>query len=142
MWKSDNFFTYLNFDEICFGVFKSQIPKCPDQSETLPYFLDPTLPRSPSNKVIIYFSSIGSPCISELQIWSCFSGRGNHSSQGLLQFITSSNLKINNKFSQQIIYKNLTICWFPVLILLSNIWFWSDIPPRAVITGRPGKISP
>ena len=58
------FFTYLNFDEKCFfGYFKSQISKCPDLSEILPYFLVPTLPCSPSSKVILYSSSTWSPCI-------------------------------------------------------------------------------
>ena len=45
--------------EISFlGYFKSQISKCPDLSEILPYILVPTLPRSLSSKVILYFSSL------------------------------------------------------------------------------------
>ena len=46
-----------------FGHFKSQISKCPDLSEILPYFLIPTLTRSLSSKVMLYSSSTWSPCI-------------------------------------------------------------------------------
>ena len=37
MQKSDNFSTYLNFDEKCsFGYFKSRITKCPIYTTLLP----------------------------------------------------------------------------------------------------------
>ena len=59
--------------------------KCPNISKILLYFIAPTLPRRPSSKVILYFSSTWSPCRTTFAV---------HSLSGIIQYNISFTLTV------------------------------------------------
>ena len=63
MWKSDNFFTYLNFDEkSVFLYFKSQISKCPIYTKILPPTLIHKKFPSQNDKLLSFHLNSETPC--------------------------------------------------------------------------------